>query len=177
MALVLSEMTASNRMSSSRAMPPAVGDAEPSTTASGSNWDADVMQQIITVKELIPIVLACAVWGEDWKQKVVLARCDNMAVVFDINKGHRKESEVMFLLRCLHIFTAQYDIWLTAMHIPGIHNEMADDLFHNRLHSFEARHPAADQDPTPIPHPLQQLVLLSKTDWLQTNWSDLFSSM
>ena len=154
MALVLSEMTASNRMSSSRAMPPAVGDAEPSTTASGSNWDADVMQQNITVKELIPIVLACAVWGEDWKQKVV----------FDINKGHSKESEVMFLLRCLHFFTAQYDIRLTAMHIPGIHNEMADDLFHNRLHSFEARHPAADQDPTPIPHPLQQLVLSSKTD-------------
>ena len=80
----------------------------------------------------------------------------------------------MFLLRCLHFFTAHYDNRLTATHIPGIQNEMADDLSRNRLHSFQARHPAADQDPT---HPLQQLVLSCKTDWLHTNWSDLFSSI
>ncbi len=41
----------------------------------------------ITLKELLPVVLACAVWGEQWKLKVVLVHCDNQGVVSVVNSG------------------------------------------------------------------------------------------
>ena len=44
-------------------------------------WPATVSEYHITVKELIPIVLAAAVWGPEWSGLTVEARCDNAAVV------------------------------------------------------------------------------------------------
>ncbi len=38
----------------------------------------------IMPKELLPIVVAAAVWCKSWRRKVVKARCDNMAVVTTI---------------------------------------------------------------------------------------------
>ena len=42
-------------------------------------------QAHITLKELIPIVLASAVWGSEWKGSVGRAGCDNSAVVAILN--------------------------------------------------------------------------------------------
>ena len=39
----------------------------------------------IATKELLPIVLAAAVWGNKWAHKHVLVVCDNMAVVYVSN--------------------------------------------------------------------------------------------
>lgn len=39
----------------------------------------------ITIKELVPIVLAVAVWGKEWHGLTVQARCDNSAVVAILN--------------------------------------------------------------------------------------------
>ena len=35
----------------------------------------------IAVKELIPIVIAAALWGGEWRGETVHCRCDNQAVV------------------------------------------------------------------------------------------------
>ena len=32
----------------------------------------------IALKELLPVVLACAVWGEFWHEKVLHVHCDNL---------------------------------------------------------------------------------------------------
>ena len=40
----------------------------------------EVTHQPITLKELVPIVLAAAIWGKQWNGKTVLAQCDNAAV-------------------------------------------------------------------------------------------------
>ncbi len=39
------------------------------------------MGHTIMVKELVPIVVAAAVWGARWSGHAVLAQSDNMAVV------------------------------------------------------------------------------------------------
>ena len=140
-------------------------------------WEEGCLGHNITVKELIPIVIACAVWGRRWEHQSVLARCDNMAVVCDINSGYCREPEVMFLLRCLHFFTAEFDINLKAVHLPGVHNALADDLSRNRLSSFQEQCPQADVVPVAIPQQLCQLLLACKTDWLQTDWTRLFDSI
>ena len=42
-------------------------------------------------KELIPIVLATAVWGHHWAGLRIRCLCDNMAVVFAVNKGSARD--------------------------------------------------------------------------------------
>ncbi len=44
----------------------------------------------ITAKELLPIVLATALWGRYWQGSSVTCRCDNMAVVAIVNSGRSK---------------------------------------------------------------------------------------
>ena len=53
------------------------------------------------VKEMIPVVLACTVWGPTLGHKTVKFQCDNKGVVATINKGSSKEPFVTHLLRCL----------------------------------------------------------------------------
>ena len=42
----------------------------------------------VTVKEMVPIVLAAALWGKDWQGMSVQTCCDNSAVVAIINLGN-----------------------------------------------------------------------------------------
>ena len=44
-------------------------------------WSDSTREYHITVKELLPIVFATAVWGQHWENKSVLCWCDNEAVV------------------------------------------------------------------------------------------------
>ena len=48
-------------------------------------WDDTTKQRHITIKELISIVLAAAIWRETWAGKSVRIRSDNAAVVAVIN--------------------------------------------------------------------------------------------
>ena len=52
-------------------------------------WPESLQDYQITVKELIPIVLAAAVWGKDWLGKNVMAYCDNSAVVPSVIAGNQ----------------------------------------------------------------------------------------
>ena len=52
----------------------------------------------IVAKELIPIVLASMLWGSRWQGCLVMAYCDNLAVVEVINAGYSKDSLLMQLL-------------------------------------------------------------------------------
>ena len=54
-------------------------------------WDEVTKQKHITIKELIPIVLAAALWDKRWSGKSVRVQCDNAAVVAVINSGSSKD--------------------------------------------------------------------------------------
>jgi hypothetical protein len=55
-------------------------------------WPAELQDSNITVKELVPIMLAAGTWGRQWNGKNVMAHCDNEAVVAIINKGDSREA-------------------------------------------------------------------------------------
>ncbi len=42
-------------------------------------WPEGYLGQSIAVKELAPIVMACAVWGRHWHKQAVQLKCDNHA--------------------------------------------------------------------------------------------------
>ena len=76
-----------------------VGHGQADTGFSISGQTNSRLAQYIAVKELVPIVMACIVWGKILRQQNVLAHCDNQAVVEVINTGSCKNPELMHLLR------------------------------------------------------------------------------
>ena len=71
-------------------------------------WPANWLSINIMTKELVPVVLACAMWGKHWSGQHVQFHIDNMAVVEIVRKGSSKEPSgiAMHLLRCLSFFAA-----------------------------------------------------------------------
>jgi len=64
-------------------------------------WPAAWEHVHITVKELLSIVVACAVWGHQWHGCSVRCMCNNAAVVTIIKAGTSKDPLVMHLmLKC-----------------------------------------------------------------------------
>lgn len=91
-------------------------------------WPESLPQHHITVKELIPVVIAAAVWGQAWQLTYIRTRSDNSAVVIIINGGYSKDVEDMYLMRHLHFLAACYNFRLSAEHIQGVLNKAADTL-------------------------------------------------
>ena len=65
------------------------------STAWGTRWFQLSWERLpaagqwnIMPQELLPIVVATAVWGHLWRGKTVLFYCDNMAVVATLRSGH-----------------------------------------------------------------------------------------
>ena len=130
----------------------------------------------ITLKELIPIVIAGVIWGPLWRGATVLAQCDNLAVVSIVNHGTSKNQEVMHLARCLAFITAKFDFHIIATHIKGTHNIQADALSRDNLSLFRSLHPQANQDGASVPQSLLDLLILSRPDWTSKHWTELWST-
>lgn len=139
-------------------------------------WDDQTQNLSIAVKELLPIILASIIWGKNWKGTRVVAHCDNMAVVSVLNSRSSKEKNLMQLLRCLFFIEAQLQFSISSIHIPGLRNELADDLSRNRLASFLVKMPSANHTPSPVPPSLMQWLLQPKLDWTSPTWFQQFTS-
>ena len=137
-------------------------------------WPSSWSHYHIAAKEMVPVVIAIAVWGADWPSQPVLVHSDNMAVVCAISSGSAKDPLLMHLLRCLHFFLAHFDISLTASHIAGVHNTAADALSRNNLPRFFQCLPQANQCPVPVPSSLMNMLLHHRPDWLSESWRVMF---
>ncbi len=87
--------------------------------SSGGEWFQlqlpESWQEIhITVKELLPIVIGIALWGEQWHGRTVRCWCDNATVVAILRSGRSKDVRVMHLMRSLFFFLAHYNLQVAA---------------------------------------------------------------
>ncbi len=130
----------------------------------------------IAPKELVPIIAAIAVWGTYWAGQRICCLCDNMAVVFAVNKGSAKDPQLMRLLRTLFFICARFTITVSAGHIAGDLNSSADALSRNYLPLFFSLNPHAHPQPTVIPTALQELLLDRSLRWTSPRWTKLFVS-
>ena len=64
----------------------------------------------ISLKELFPIVLASAVWCQDFRNSRVVVHCDNLGAVAVVNSGYSRVPQIMQLLRCLFFNRACFQI-------------------------------------------------------------------
>lgn len=113
-------------------------------------WDADLRGEDIAVQELYVIVLAVNTWGHRWPRRRVLFHCDNEAVVAVVRSGTSRSKRLMDLLRCLFFVCAKHHCSVSAVHIDGPSNAIADSLSRGQMDRFRQLAPCAALAPSPI---------------------------
>ncbi len=107
--------------------------------------------------ELYPIVIAAFLWGKEWSATSILIHCDNEATVHCVNKSRSHSPMLNPLLRRLTWISACDQFIITARHIPGSKNQIADSLSRFSFQKFRTLAPEADPLPTPVP-PFSELI-------------------
>ena len=127
----------------------------------------------ISVKELVPVVVAAALWGEKWRQRHVCIHSDNMAVVSVIKSGTTSSQQSMHLLRCLFFYCAFYRFSVSCVHVPGALNTVADALSRDNFDVVHSFLPQASLEH--VPAAIVELLVTTRPDWGSPAWTDLFT--
>ena len=127
----------------------------------------------ISIKELLPIVISCAIWGREMSGSHIRC-CDNAAVVVMVNKHTSSQPLAMHLLRCLFFICAKFNITLSAEHLAGCKNTAADALSRGRVESFLQQTSQADRMPWVISPLLLEVQVSRKANWWSAEWSRAF---
>ena len=135
-------------------------------------WPESWAEVDIAVKELVPIVVAAAIWGRRWYRVHVCFHSDNMAVVSILRNRSARNEIALHLLRCFYFYTAFFQFEYSAEHMPGMLNTAADALSRNNLALFSSLIPQASQ--SGVPPPIQDLLVNQRPDWGSQNWITLF---
>lgn len=141
------------------------------------HWPESWASIHITVKELVPIVLACAIWGKSWSGKMIQCQCDNAAVVAIVNSGRSKNDWVMHLMRSLFFFLARDNVALHAVHLAGRYNQAADALSRDNVPLFFRHVPRASLHLERIPSELEDILLHNQPDWTSAVWRNRFDTI
>ena len=119
-------------------------------------WTDSQAAHSIDWKELFAVVAACSTWGSEWPQLRILIHCDNMVVVECIRSGTSRSPALMVLLRELFFECAGHNFTVSAKHIPGANNTIADRLSRFCMQDFRKAAPSARMvaDMARLPHQL-----------------------
>ena len=134
------------------------------------------LNEQITFKELLPIVLSVLTWGRHWRGCHLHCNCDNEAVVHLLSSRYSRNSNIMHLLRCLFFVEAFYAMHISASHIPGRANTLADNLSRNQLPSFFLQAPHMSLVPTPLPLMASDLLFNVTARWSSPAWINLLQA-
>ena len=138
-------------------------------------WPDSWTSTNIAAKEMVPVVVAAAIWRRNWQGQKVLFESDNTATVAAIRSGSVRDPSLRHLLRCLFI-AASWQFEYDASHIPGINNSMADALSRGREHLLPTLVPTANSFPSPVPLSLQELLFRTDSSWMSTPWRCSFKN-
>ena len=134
-------------------------------------------EESIMLKELLPVVLGLAVWGQRWHRAAVTVHCDNLGAVSVINGGYSRVPHIMHLLRCLFFIRAHFEITLRAVHVPGVQNTLADAISRNNVSYLFSQVEWATTGRVAIPHQVLDILVKQQPDWTSLAWTqELFSA-
>ena len=135
-------------------------------------WPPAWSEIAIACKELVPVVVAAALWGPHWSGKHVRFHSDNMAVVSVLTSRTAKDPLLLHLLRCFSFYCAHFCFHVSARHIVGVTNVVADALSRNNLPLFMSLISQTMQ--YIIPPSLHELLIATRPDWGSETWTQLF---
>ena len=137
-------------------------------------WPESWADVDILAKEMVPIVLAAAIWGGSWKGRRVCFLSDNAAVVAIIGRRSARHPRLLHLLHCLYFYAAHYQFMYCAQHLPGVSNTAADALSRDNMPLFLSFVPQGHQ--SRVRQDLTDLLITRQPDWGSNSWISLFKA-
>ena len=137
-------------------------------------WPVSWTDVDISVKEMVPIVLAAAIWGDSWQGTRVCFLSDNAAVVAVLERRSAQHPHLLHLLRCLYFYAAHYQFAYTALHLPGVSNTAADALSRDNMTLFNSLVPQGRN--SGVSQELVDLLITHQPDWGSPRWIFLFEA-
>ena len=101
-------------------------------------WDPSWDDVEISVKELVPIVLAAALWGGHWHSLHIHFHSDNMAVVSILQNNSASNLAAHHLLHCLCFYSVIYQFEYLIEHVARALNSAADAMSLGNLSVFRS---------------------------------------
>ncbi len=126
----------------------------------------------ISAKEMVPIVLAAAIWGREWHRHHVVFYSDNAAVAAVIQQRSARDPLLLHLLRCLNFYAAHFQFRYTAKHVPRVLNVAANAISRDKITLFQSLVPQATQ--LVVGQALLDLLVSRRPDWGSPDWIRLF---
>ena len=83
------------------------------------SWPQSWSTVSISAKELVPIVVAAAIWGHHWSGSHVCFHCNNDAVVVVIQNRNAHQDLLVQLLRCLFFYASRFQFHFSARTYRG----------------------------------------------------------
>ena len=123
------------------------------------SWALEEFMSDMSFLEFVPVLLAMFTWVAKLRNKKIILRIDNQALVSIINSRTSKSKFVMHLLRPFVLLTMCNNVQFKAVFIQGVHNEIADALSRFQMGRF--RHLAPDASPLPADVPQEFLEVIS----------------
>ena len=120
-------------------------------------WEWKFMEQhnpSINYLELYAVTCAILLWTEQYKNRSILIHCDNMSVVNMVNNTTSRCKNCMVLLRVIVLHGLRHNIKIQAKHVPGISNQISDNLSRLKLKQFKSLTTNSNYDQTATPIPL-----------------------
>jgi len=77
---------------------------------------------------MLNVVVAVKLWSAEWTGLHIEIMCDNWACVCVLNNGRSRDPFLIACAREVSFLITQHDFTLTARHIQGCKNEVADAL-------------------------------------------------
>ena len=112
-------------------------------------------QPPIAFYEMMPVYLACIVWGVNWQKKRLLFHSDNLAVVYAWKKKSSAHNGMMELMRQIHFVAAKNNFDIQITHIAGVDNSIADAISRCDLERFRLLKPTAKPQPEVVQFDLE----------------------
>jgi hypothetical protein len=110
----------------------------------------------IVFKELYAVVIAAAAFGHAWAGKTVCIMSDSTGTVANISTRKSDEPDNLDLLRQLTYLEFHGHFVVTAKHIPGKSNTIADLISRNQHKRAREIAPWLNPHPNPIPNPIRK---------------------
>ena len=105
----------------------------------------------ISIKEMIPIVIAAEIWGESWERRRILFHTDNQAAFATLKSGFCCDHHLAFCLHELALQAILSNFMFLAVLIPGKVNKASDALSCFCFKEFKSLVPDANSASLHVP--------------------------
>ena len=114
-------------------------------------WDLQFMEKTqpsIEYLELYAVLVGAYNWIHRFANRCIIIFCDNISVVYMINRNTSSCKQCLMLIRRLVLLSMKHNVRVMANYVSSKNNKLADLLSRMKIRGFKKLSPQADKNPT-----------------------------